>query len=312
MRRNKNSVYTLRDMRLPQTSIELRERRLALAVNGAAALGAFAAAALAWRNGFGWTELWLFLPMYIAGEIGAEVGHHRLFSHQAFKPVPAIKILLAILASMGGKGSVFEFAAVHRRHHHYSDRPGDPHSPHEFGGGLRGFFHGYFGWLVRYPMSPAEHAWVLDLIKDPVLVRWANKYMYYVWLTMGLLMPTLVGFILENSAYGALMGLLWGGAVRIFLQQHSAYAINTVCHLFGSRPFKTKDESRNNTLLALLTLGVGWHNNHHAFPGTAYNQFEWWQLDPCGWFIRGLEKAGLVKEAYFPSPEDRKARANGA
>lgn len=301
-------------MKTKKSSIELRERRLAVLVTVIPFLGTIAAIILATQIGFGWLELVLFLPMYILGEIGAEVGHHRYFSHKAFKPHPKLKVILAILASTTGKGSVFEFAAVHRRHHQYADRPGDPHSPHEFGRSfkniLKGFWHSYYGWILHYPMNPAEHARVIDLLMDPVLVRIANKKMYYVWLVLGAILPAVLGYMVTGNTFGMVIGFLWGGMVRVFLEQHSAFAINTICHISGSRPFATKDQSRNNALLAYLTLGVGWHNNHHAFPYTAYNQFKWWQLDPCGWLIFIFEKFGLATEVRYPSKLQRNERAS--
>lgn len=153
-------------------------------------------------------------------------------------------------------------------------------------------------------MNPAEHARVLDLIRDPIFRNWGSRNMYYVWLISGIIIPSLVGGLITSSTHGVLIGFLWGGGVRLFLEQHTAFAINSICHLWGQRPYKTKDQSRNNTVLALLTLGVGWHNNHHAFPYTSSNQFHWWQLDPCGWVIKCLEVIGLCSDLKFPKSSD--------
>lgn len=298
--------------RLPSTKIEKRERRLAVLVTLFPFLGFIGAIFYIFKFSIGLEEFFVFFVFYFFGELGAEVGHHRYFTHGSFKAKNPLKIFLAILASCTGKGSVFEFAAIHRRHHYYSDKNGDPHSPHRFGGGflnaLKGFCHSYYGWILTTPMSPSEHARIIDLIRDPVLQKWANKKMYYFWLTLSLVVPALVCWSITPNNFSLLKGFLWGGLIRVFFEQHSAYAINSVCHLFGSRPFKTNDSSTNNTILALLTFGVGWHNNHHAFPYTAYNQFEWWQIDLCGWFIKLMKFFGLVYDDQFPTLAERNAK----
>jgi stearoyl-CoA desaturase (delta-9 desaturase) len=252
-------------------------------------------------------ECFSFILFYLIGEIGAEVGHHRYFSHRAFQAQRSLKIFLAIAASISGKGSIFEFAAVHRRHHNHSDTDNDPHSPWtestSFIQRALGFMHGYYLWIFRIKMTPAEHARVLDLLKDPDLNKYANRKMYYLWLVLGLLLPGAVASLWYGDWESGLRGILISGLVRLFFEQHTAFLINTVCHTWGNRPFNTRDRSTNNPLLALLTLGVGWHNNHHAFPSTAFNSFLWWQIDPCGWFIKICERLGLASNCQFPSPD---------
>ena len=251
---------------------------------------------------FEWISFFCF---YLIGEIGAEAGHHRYFSHRAFEANRPLKIFLAIAASVSGKGSIFEFAAVHRKHHKYTDRENDPHSPHLSGTRprqrVRGFLHAYYGWIYRTSMNPAEHARVLDLLKDEDLVKFANRRMYYVWLLVGVLLPGILALAWYGDFDSALRGCLISGLVRLFFQQHTAFLINSICHIWGDRPFQTSDRSTNNTLLAFLTLGVGWHNNHHAFPYTAYNSFHWWQIDVAGWFIRTCELVGLASNCQFPT-----------
>jgi stearoyl-CoA desaturase (delta-9 desaturase) len=293
-------------------AIALRERLYAAGITLTPIAALCVAISVFSQNGPTTTEICSFFAFYLFGEIGAEVGHHRYFSHRSFKASTPLKVFLAIAASISGKGSVFEFAAVHRRHHTYADHDGDPHSPHlhgkTFWGRTKGFFHSYYGWIFQIRMTPAEHARVLDLIRDPVLAKVANRRMYYVWMLVGVLAPGILALTWTQVPIDIGRAVLLSGFVRLFFQQHTAFLINSVCHLWGSRPFKTNDESANNFVLAMLTLGVGWHNNHHAFPYTAFNSFSWWQIDIAGWFIRACRLCGLATECQFPSKDQIQSR----
>lgn len=140
-----------------------------------------------------------------------------------------------------------------------------------------------------------------DLYADPDLFK--IHYFYFYWMLIGLLVPAVVGGLVHWSWRGALLGLLWGGFVRVFLGDHCVRALNSLSHVIGTRAFTTDDRSRNNFWLALPTLGQGWHHNHHAFPASATTSVEWWQPDPGYWIIRGLQAVGLVSKVHMRTPQ---------
>ena len=259
---------------------------MAVLTIGVPFLGVLAAARLTWSHGTGAAEIVSCAIMYVLTFVGVEVGFHRHFAHRSFLAARPVRIILAGLGSMALQGSVIWWAGIHRVHHAHSDHSGDPHSP------LDGLLHAHVGWLFRNLDPPDWRHRASNLFRDDV-VRSATRA-YYRWALVGLLLPAVGVALATRSWEGLLLGFLWGGLVRIFLVNHFVWSINSVCHRFGSRPFQTKDESRNNALLCLPSLGFSWHNNHHAFPGSAINSHRWWQLDPCGLLILALESAGLA------------------
>jgi stearoyl-CoA desaturase (delta-9 desaturase) len=281
-----------------------RERRLALLVVFGPLLGTVAAIALLWGWAIGVTELVLLVVLYSLSVIGVNIGYHRLVAHRAFQTTTPVRVLLTVCGGFSGQGPVLYWVANHRRHHKYSDQPGDPHSPHLHGDGfwglIKGFWHVHLGWLFTNEVSDWRY-WVPDLLRDRALFR-LNQW-YFAWLLLGLALPAAIGGLVSWSWQGAVLGLLWGGLVRMFLHHQSAWAINSVTHLWGTRPFQTHDHSRNNALVALLTYGEGWHNNHHAFPTSAFNDLRWWQLDVNALLIRGLRLCGLAWDVKCPSRE---------
>ena len=260
--------------------------------------GALFAAVLAYFGYFSWIAVGIMMVMNAITLFGIEVGFHRYFSHRSFRTSRKMEILLAGLGSMAGQGGVLWWTAIHRDHHRHSDQEGDPHSPttgsHD--SRLDRVVYAHFGWIFDPENTKAQGGWI-QRVK-----HWHHHHHllaiqrdYPWWVLMGISIPILAGFLLIGGWEGALLGGIWGGPVRICLSSHSFWAINSVCHTWGGRPFsKTHDNSRNNALVALLTFGQGWHNNHHAFPSSAYLQFEWWQVDVGGWLIRCMEKIGLV------------------
>ncbi|HWP45777.1 MAG TPA: acyl-CoA desaturase [Candidatus Limnocylindrales bacterium] len=289
------------------------ERTIALVVVITPFLGFLAATILFWGYALGLVELGLLIGMYAATIIGIGVGFHRHFSHRAFKTNRVVRVILAILGSMAAQGPVLFWAAIHRRHHAYSDQSGDPHSPHLHGDGisglLRGLWHAHTGWLFVHEVTDWSH-YIPDLLRDTLLFK-VNR-LYFVWVFLGLLIPTLLGGILTGTWIGALQGFLWGGLIRTFLVHHTTWSVNSITHVCGTRPFHSRDESRNNFLIALLAFGEGWHNNHHAFPGSARHGLKWWQIDWNGCVIRILERIGLAWDVKVPTArmlvESRKSR----
>jgi stearoyl-CoA desaturase (delta-9 desaturase) len=234
------------------------------------------------------------------------VGYHRLFTHRSFKTSAPMRALFAVLGSAAIEGPVIEWVANHRKHHRFSDQPGDPHSPHlghakGWRGALGGLLHAHVGWILGGEEMASEERYAKDLLADPI-VRFVDRT-FPLWVLAGLAFPFGLGIALTGSIAGGLTGLLWGGAVRIFFLHHATFSINSLCHFFGRRRFETGDESRNLLWLSLPTLGEAWHNNHHAFPTSARHGLRWWQLDPSAWLICALERCGLVWDVVRVTPE---------
>ncbi len=270
------------------------------------------AARLAWGGALHWTDLAVLAASYLLSGVGITVGYHRLFTHNSFKTSSAMRGFLAVLGSTAVEGPVIEWVANHRKHHQFSDRRGDPHSPHvDHGSGWRGalggLYHAHLGWIFGAEAMASEDRYAKDLLRDPV-VRFVDRT-FVLWVLAGLAFPFGLGVALTGSVDGGLTGLLWGGAVRIFLLHHATFSINSLCHFFGLQRFATGDESRNLFWLALPTLGEAWHNNHHAFPTSARHGLRWWQLDPSAWLIGGLERLGLVWDVVRVSPDRELSKA---
>jgi stearoyl-CoA desaturase (Delta-9 desaturase) len=269
-------------------------------------LGLVAAVYFAWGRGFSWIELGLLVGMYTLTGLGITVGFHRLFTHRSFETYRVVELVLAVLGSMAVQGPVLRWVAMHRRHHQFSDKPDDPHSPHYHGRGilglLRGAWHAHIGWVFQ-PDPPNLSHYVKDLQQDG-FVRVASA-LFPLWVAIGLLIPAVLGGLLSGTWTGALSGLLWGGLARIFLVNHVTWSVNSVCHLWGGQPFPVPDQSRNNLLFGVLALGEGWHNNHHAFPTSARHGLRWWQVDPSYYVICSLALLGLAWKVRLPATESR-------
>jgi stearoyl-CoA desaturase (Delta-9 desaturase) len=269
----------------------------------------------AWGGALRWPDLVALTVSYLLSGLGVTVGFHRLLTHRSFKTSASMRALLAALGSMAVEGPAIEWVANHRKHHRFSDQPGDPHSPHVDRpegrrGALVGLFHAHVGWILGGDALADRQRYAKDLLADPV-VSFIDRT-FLVWVLAGLALPFGLGVALTGSVAGGLTALLWGGAVRIFLLHHATFSINSLCHFFGRRRFATADESRNLLWLALPTLGEAWHNNHHAFPTSARHGLRWWQIDPSGWLIAGMERAGLVWDVVRISRERELAKAVGA
>jgi stearoyl-CoA desaturase (Delta-9 desaturase) len=264
-----------------------------------------AAVALLWGRGVDLADLTVMTVMYVLTALGITIGYHRLFTHNAFRARKPVQYVLAVLGSMAVEGPLIEWVSTHRKHHNFSDQPGDPHSPHVdhapgWRGALHGLGHAHVGWMFRGKdkANPARYA--KDLVADRDLQFISRTFP--LWVVAGLAVPFGLGVALTGSIVGGLTGLLWGGAVRVFLLHHATFSINSLCHYFGRRPFSTGDESRNLAWLAPLAFGEAWHNNHHAFPTSARHGLGRWQVDPGGWLIAGLERSHLAWDVVRISP----------
>ncbi len=255
-----------------------------------------------WSRGVGWLEVTLCGGMYLVTVLGVTMGYHRLFTHRAFKCAPVLRWILGAMGSMAAQGPVFFWVGSHRRHHQHSDDEGDPHSPHAGGRSgalavLRGWWHAHIGWML-VPAPQNYFRLVADLMRDPAAAGVNRTYL--AWVACGLALPAAIGGIVAGNLAGAFSGLLWGGLVRMFLVHHVTWSINSVCHLFGHAPYATTDESRNNAICAVLTLGEGWHNNHHAFPSSARHGLRWWQVDAIYGLVCLLQRIGWVWDVRLP------------
>ena len=250
----------------------------------------------------------IFGVFYILSGFGITAGYHRLFTHRSFKTYPLIRGIFAVLGSAAIQGSVPDWVADHRKHHAYADEEGDPHSPHigHKGGRIRGFVHAHFAWLFADERASRQR-YVPDLLDDPVVMAVHRRFALIVALSY-FVAPVTAGLIATRKLRGGLSAFLWGGALRVFFVHHATWSVNSVCHLWGTRPFETRDESRNNPLVALVGLGEGYHHNHHAFPRSARHGVQRWQLDPTWWLIWAMEKTGLAWDVQRVSLEEMEAK----
>ncbi len=264
----------------------------------------FVAMATLWQYGMvGWLNLGLFLSGWAITGAGITIGFHRMLTHRSFETYPWVRMFWTAMGCLSIEGSPVTWCAVHRRHHELSDQHGDPHSPHLHGNGLgamlRGLWYAHTGWLFTgYWTSPRVQRYVPDLVAD----RWlmAVDRLYYLWVVVSLGLPTLIGYLATGTVEGALLALLWGGFVRIFVTHHVTWSINSICHVFGQREYDSGDESRNNVFCGFLAFGEGWHNNHHAFPTSARHGLRWWQFDTSWVIIRAMELVGLAWNVKLP------------
>ena len=290
-----------------KTPLRIHAIGLLLITPMASALAIF----MACKLGIGLLEVLLLVGMYALTSGGITVGFHRHFAHRSFQTNNIIRVILAILGSMACQGPIIYWVSHHRRHHQYSDRPGDPHSPYFKGDkalkGFRGLWHSQMGWILDHEEFTNSFLFAKDLFQDSTISK-VNQ-LYYFWVFLGLAIPALLGGVLSSSPMGALSGLLWGGFLRIFLSSQFTFSINSITHLYGSRPFNTSEQSTNNIWLAIPTGGEAWHNNHHGFPNSAKFGLKWWQLDLGYWAIRILEIAGLVWEVKVPTKAMIEAKA---
>ena len=267
-------------------------------------LAFLAAVPVAWGWGMGWTDVVLFVVFYYVSGLGITIGYHRLFTHGSFKANRPLRIGLAIAGSMAIEGPVIRWVADHRRHHAYSDRDGDPHSPWRYGettGALmKGLFWAHLGWMFD-EMHTNRDKYTPDLMRDKD-VRFVDK-LFPVWLLLSLLLPPAIAGLISMSWSAALSAFFWASLVRIFLLHHVTWSINSICHMIGERPFQARDKSANFWPLAVLSFGESWHNMHHADPTAARHGVLRGQLDTSARIIWFFERFGWATNVRWPKPE---------
>jgi stearoyl-CoA desaturase (Delta-9 desaturase) len=272
-----------------------------------------AAVVLLWNRAIGPLELGLLIGLYVITCLGVTLGYHRMFTHRAFESSRAFRAIIAACGSMAVEGSVITWVADHRKHHAFTDREGDPHSPHLHGpgffGAVTGLWHAHVGWLFETVGTADRERFAPDLVKDRV-IRVMDK-LFFVWAALGFVIPFALGWAIGGGIGTALTALLWGGFVRVFSLHHVTWSINSVCHFFGRKRFDIEDESRNVFWLAPLSMGEAWHHNHHAFPTSAFHGLRFWErmADPTGLVIVLLERLGIIWNVVRVSPARQAAKA---
>jgi stearoyl-CoA desaturase (delta-9 desaturase) len=240
-------------------------------------------------------DLALFAAGYFVQMAGITIGFHRYLAHKTFHTSRVVEALLLIAGSMAAQGPLMFWVTTHRRHHSYSDQAGDPHSPHLFGTDWRSRLKGL--WFAHMPwmLAPDVSGWAFfapDVLASRRLFFYHRTYL--LWVALGLALPALIGGVAAHSWAGAWNGFLFGGLARVFLANQAAWCVGSISHAFGSKPFKTGDQSANNWSVAILTFGEGLQNNHHAFPGSYRHAVHWWEPDLSGWVLTALGAVGAV------------------
>jgi stearoyl-CoA desaturase (delta-9 desaturase) len=247
----------------------------------AAALGAIGWAIFG--PGVSATALALLAVTFWVRVFGITAGYHRYFAHKTYKTGRAFQLVLAVLGASATQKGPLWWAGLHRRHHRYSDAPGDVHSPRE------GFYYAHQGWVF----DPRWNATPLELIPD------FARYPELAWLNRHHYVPALAVAV-ASFAIGGFEGLLWGYCVSTTLLWHATYSVNSLAHVWGSRRYETTDTSRNNLWIALLTMGEGWHNNHHHYMASVRQGFRWWEIDLSYYVLRALAALGIVWDLREP------------
>ncbi|GGM82510.1 stearoyl-CoA 9-desaturase [Thermopolyspora flexuosa] len=268
-------------------------------------LALFAAIPMAWGRFIGWTDVIIGAVFYVFAGLGVTVGFHRYFTHGSFKTDSRLlKIVLGVAGSFALEMGVIDWVATHRRHHKYSDREGDPHSPWRFGNDwkalTKGLFYAHVGWLFSRERTNREK-YARDLLADRDIKRIHD--LFPVLAAASLLLPPLIGGLVTWSVSGALTAFFWGTLVRVALLHHVTWSVNSICHVFGDEDFQVRDKSRNVWWLAIPSFGESWHNLHHADPTCARHGALKGQLDPSARVIRWFEQLGWVHSVKWPDPE---------
>ncbi|MDB4944230.1 MAG: Fatty acid desaturase [Labilithrix sp.] len=235
--------------------------------------------------GFSWKGVALAIALYYVRMFGVTGAYHRYFSHRTYRTSRAFQFLLAVLAQSSIQKGALWWAAHHRVHHKFSDTPKDPHSYRDYG-----FWYSHVGWILSRDTEDTDYKQIPDLARYPEL-RWLNTWH---------VVPA-VALAVALYFLGGPVALVYGFFVSTTLLWHGTFTINSLSHIFGKRRYETTDESKNNPILAIVTMGEGWHNNHHYYPRSVRQGFFWWEIDMTYYVLKGLEAVGLVWDLHVPS-----------
>ena len=231
------------------------------------------------------------LGLYVLRMLAITGFYHRYFSHKAFRTSRPVQFVFAVLGASAVQRGPLWWAAHHRHHHTHADQPDDSHSPRQ-----RGFWHSHVAWFMNRRNHRTRYELVKDLSQYPEL-RFLDRYSMLVPVLLAVSL-FLTGVLLEHTAPGlgtnGWQMLVWGFVISTVVLYHATFTVNSLAHSFGRRRYATRDDSRNNLWLALLTFGEGWHNNHHHYPGSARQGFYWWEIDLTWYFLRALQACGLI------------------
>ncbi len=252
------------------------------------------------------SDLIVFMIMYLLCGFGITIGYHRLLTHRSFATYKPIEYMFAILGSMAIQGGPLDWVADHRKHHAHTDVEGDPHSPHVGHGegvlgAVRGLWHAHVGWTWRVHCMATHEQYAREMAADRGMK--VIHYSFPLLLIASAAIPFGLGVAITGSIYGGLTALLWGGLVRVLVQSHVTWSVNSVCHFFGRRRFEVDDESTNVWWLSVPSLGESWHHNHHAFPRSARHGLARWELDPSAVVIKAMMKMKLAWSVVEITPE---------
>jgi stearoyl-CoA desaturase (Delta-9 desaturase) len=277
------------------------ERILVGVFVGVPMLALVAAAPLAWGWGLGWHDIVIAVVFYAISGLGISMGFHRYFTHGSFKATRGFKIALAVAGTLALEGPVLTWVADHRRHHKYSDREGDPHSPWRYGSDwkalTKGLCYAHMGWMFD-PNKTSQEKFCPDWLADDDIQRVSR---WFPWLVAAsLLTPALIGGLWAWSWQGAVTAFFWASLVRVAFLHHVTWSINSICHTFGKEEFEVRDKSRNVNWLAILSFGESWHNLHHADPTCARHGVLRGQIDIAARLIWFAEKLGWVYDVRWP------------
>jgi stearoyl-CoA desaturase (delta-9 desaturase) len=294
--------------RAPKPLTEDRQHWVALVILWAMVTIPFvaliAAVPVVWGWGLTWQDAVIALVFYNISGLGITVGFHRYFTHGSFKAKRGLRIALAIAGTLAIEGPPTRWVADHRRHHAFSDKEGDPHSPWRYGptvrGLAKGFLHAHIGWLFDIEQT-SKARFCPDLLADRDIRRVDKNFAPIV--IFSLLAPALIGGLWTGSWQGAVTAFFWGSLVRIALLHHTTWSINSVCHIVGERPFKSNDKAANFWPLAILSFGESWHNLHHADPTCARHGVLRGQIDSSARVIWIFEKLGWASDVRWPKAD---------
>jgi stearoyl-CoA desaturase (delta-9 desaturase) len=258
----------------------------------------------AWGWGLSWLDVGLGAFFFIISGLGVTAGYHRHFTHGSFRAKRPLRIALAIAGNLSAQGPATGWVADHRRHHAYSDRAGDPHSPWLFGTGpgalAKGFWHAHMGWLFEREVTNAER-FAPDLLADRPLQ--AVDRLFPLWVALTFLLPGIAGGLITWSWWGGVTAFFWAGLVRVALLHHVTWSVNSICHMIGERPFASRDKAANFWPLAIFSFGESWHNLHHADPTCARHGVRRGQIDITARLIWIFERLGWVWNVRWPTPD---------